>query len=482
MPSAKTAILLISLLIVIALFSVATAESYSDKQIQLTTTNYNLDIRVDYEQEKMFAVCGMTLINNSESPADHVPLVLYRLMNVRSIKDSSGNPLEFSQQVVAFEDWEKFQTNHIIVTLATPLAPGEKLDIEIEYDGHLLGYAETGMLYVQDHIAEKFTLIREDCEAYPQIGYPSYSVNRAAGLSEYDYQISVTVPDSLVVANGGELLGIDDRGDSKTYHYQNILPAWRMDIAIAPYQILEEGDNRVFFFPEDSTGARRVIETLALTLKLYTEWFGPLHEQHGFSVIEIPKGFGSQADVTCIIQTAPVFKSADAAGHLYHEISHQWNVKENVDFPCRWNEGMASFLEVYTADKLSGSDQTVSAIQKNLDRLGKRMKQHPEYRNLAIVDYGRERVTGLSYSVGEIMFGLLYKLAGDEKFRQIIGEYYRTFYATGADSEEFLKLASRIAPGGPSMMLREWLMTSKPMEYAEAGKTIEEILQDYRSR
>ena len=30
----------------------------------------------------------------------------------------------------------------------------------------------------------------------------------------------------------------------------------------------------------------------------YTRWFGPLHDYLGYAVIEIPDGWGSQADVT----------------------------------------------------------------------------------------------------------------------------------------------------------------------------------------
>jgi len=157
------------------------------------------------------------------------------------------------------------QANCLAVSLKKPIAPGGTSVLNIRYEGFLFGYAETGMLYVKDRIDEKFTIIRMDCLAYPTIGYPSWKVNQEAGQDSFSYRLAVSVPEPLVAVNGGRAIG-SDRGEGWIrYRFENIRPAWRIDIAIADYGLLQkpEGKLKVFHFAEDLEGARRILETMS---------------------------------------------------------------------------------------------------------------------------------------------------------------------------------------------------------------------------
>ena len=68
----------------------------------------------------------------------------------------------------------------------------------------------------------------------------------------FDYRLDVTVPEGLTVANGGELLGREERGDQVRLSYRNLRPSWRIDIAIAAYEVLENESSRVFAFPAEN--------------------------------------------------------------------------------------------------------------------------------------------------------------------------------------------------------------------------------------
>lgn len=96
------------------------------------------------------------------------------------------------------------------------------------------------------------------------------------------------------------------------------------------------------------------MEALLTTLDLYTQWFGPLQQYQGYAVIEIPDGWGSQADVTSIIQAAAAFKETERTQEVYHEISHLWNVEEKEALPPRWNKGLAMFLHYLTVENVEG--------------------------------------------------------------------------------------------------------------------------------
>lgn len=466
------------------LISHVKAQRFSKKEIFLKTIDYNLDLKVDYKSEKIFANCQLTVLNPSEQPIWQIPLTLYRLMKVTSVENEEGADLSFTQQVTSYEDWEKLQVNYIEVFLKNPIQQGDKKTIKIKYEGYLLGYSEVGMKYVKDHVDEKFTIIRPDCKAYPEVGYPSWKVIRSAGLQSFNYLINVTVPNSLVVANGGKLIQKISKNRLFTYSYQNIKPAWRIDIAIAEYGVLEDKSNRlkIFHFHDDAENAIVVLDAMKKTMELYTHWFGPLKDYQGFSIIEIPEGFGSQADATCIIQTEPAFKERNRIYELYHEISHLWNVKVLDPLPSRFeSEGLAMFLQYLVQEKL---EDKKGALEKGLEWASEsfrgKCQNEPKCKDVPIIDYGKEMLTDLSYSKGMIFFYILYRLGGKKNFCEIIGKFYQRYSETGATSENFIKHTNEVSNVDLTKLFQEWIYGSKSSEYIINKVPIEEIIRNYK--
>jgi len=460
------------------------AQKFSDKKIVLKIVNYDLDISVDYEKEKLFSTCKMSVENFSDKPVNKIPFLLYRLLRVTSIKDKDGNSLEFEQDVVAYEDWEQYQVNFISLNLDKPMLPQEKMIIAIEYEGYLFGLTETGMRYVQDRIDKTFTIIRKDCRAYPEIGYPSWKVNRAAGLPYSSYDVHVTVPQDYIVANGGELTGKKEKNGLVTWSYKNILPAWRIDIAVADYGILDDKENKlkIFYFKKDEEGARRGAEAMKKAMALYTGWFGPLYDNVDFTVLEIPEGYGSQTDVTSIIQTADAFTDPDRLFTLYHEISHRWSVMETDPFPSRFEaEGSATFLQYLATVELEGKkDALEKGLEYTANRFRSQCKNNPGYKNVPIIDYGKEGITGLSYTKGMIFFYVLYEIVGKDSFNDIIGSFYREYDKTGATSEQFISIVREKSPVDITKFLQEWIYSTESSQYIIDKLPMEEIVAKYK--
>src|ERR1035437_7898085 len=96
------------------------------------------------------------------------------------------------------------------------------------------------MEYVKNNINPLFTILRMDSYAYPVQGVPSWEKNRAEEHSNFDYTVSVTVPDSLIVINGGKLLSKKIAKGNGEYIYENLKPASRMDVTIAKYSTLSK--------------------------------------------------------------------------------------------------------------------------------------------------------------------------------------------------------------------------------------------------
>ncbi len=224
-------------------------------------------------------------------------------------------------------------------------SPGARTDVTIAWSGFLVPYTETGMRYVRDHVERSFTILRAESFGFPQIRVPSFEQSRAMPAGGFTYALRVTVPADLVVATGTAATARVESDSLSTWTFASDTPVPFLLVAIAPYETLTEGDLRVFYFPEDSSGARTVMGAMQDAVRTYGRWFGPVGSRLRLHVIEIPEGWGSQADLNAgIIQTADAFRDTTELVQLYHELAHLWHPADVDSAPPRWNEGLATFL------------------------------------------------------------------------------------------------------------------------------------------
>jgi len=461
--------------------SLVAANSTLAAQVVLSPTHYDVRFDVNYAAAQLRGTARITLKNPDAAPVREASLLLYRLMRVSALRDERGKDLAFRQSVVVFADFGQLQVNQLLVTLPAPLAPGALTKIEVSYEGHLLGYAETGMRYIQDRIDPAFTILRADSYAYPQPGYPSSALNRSARQPEFSYSARVTVPKGLTVANGGRLEGIDTLGQVVTFRYASLKPSWRMDFAIAKYTELASASIRVYHLPGDSVGAAGVARAGAEAMDLFKRWFGPLRESVVVTFIEIPDGWGSQADVTTIIQSAAAFKDPDRHREVYHEISHLWNVPP-ADRPSpRWNEGEASFLEYLVTQEVTGKPLVDERANQLVDWLRGELPKHEGWRTTPLIDYGRTGMTDLAYSVGALYFDLLYRLAGREAFNRIIGGFANEFGVSGGTTKDLMDIVRKTATVDLTRLNNDWIFTPAWAERVAQTASIQALEAYYRA-
>lgn len=447
---------------------------------QLKTIFYNLDLKIDFKEKLLSGECGMTITSNSNKPISTIPLLLYRLMKVTSVKDDKGNHLRFRQRIMGFEDWDTYQAHFIEVMLAVPLKKADSCKLFIDYSGYLHGYTETGNLYVRDKIDPEFTIIRPDCLAYPELGYPSDSINKLAGFAPgFNYEIKINVPDSLTVVNGGQLLSKEIKNGNATYHFKNIRLAWRMDIIIGKYKTLGSPRIKIHYLAQDHVGAETVFRYAQKTLALYSTWWGELKETKTFSVIELPAGYGSQADETCILQTADAFNDSTQMRQLYHELSHLWNVNSTDNYYPRWNEGLATFVEYFTIEKLENRPYLDYVTDWYLNIIRKEIASDSLLRKTAFIDFAKKGIQSYSYETGMILFRVLYEVMGENDFNKLIAEYYASYYLTGATTSQFVETAKRISGKKITGFFNDWMYSTRWQRFISEGLSIKEMSKKY---
>jgi aminopeptidase N len=449
---------LLALILAGVMVTPAVAQQAPSEEVLPQLTRMELAVELDYEAERIAGTATLTLKNASDAPLSRVPLLLNRLMRVTVVHTDDGQDLKFRQRVTSYEDWETFQINAIEVDLATPLLPGESTPLEVDFEGHLVGYTETGMLYVRDHVSRDFTILREDARAFPLVGVPSHEANRAAPRASFEFEVWATVPEDLVVATGGEEIGRTVSDGMVTWHYRSREPAPYLIVTIAPYLVASEDGLRIFHFPEDSAGARAMLDASRQAAARYQEIFGPLDRPLALTIMEIPDGWGSQASLAGgIIQVAGAFRDSDRMQELYHELSHLWNAVDLDARSPRWNEGLAMFLQGRLAREIDGWDGESAALDRTAARLLERCGSGEPCGSVPLRHYGDEELTDYSYSVGRLMFAALYEALGEEAFDRALHKHFQMFQASGAYTDDMVR--AFVDEGGPvaQRIFDDWL-------------------------
>ena len=450
--------------------------------LQVEPVKYSLDIFVDYDSEQVSGTCEVTVKNTSDTPARYIPFLLYRMHEVTSVTDGKSEEMNYTQSITVMKGWEVIEVNFLVISPAKAIQPGEQRTVSIEYGGPLKGYAEQGWRYVKDHIDRDFTMMRCDGYGYPVIGIPDDTAMYKIDAFRFDYTMNITVPKGLVVANGGKLNGKEETGSTVRYSYSSIKPSWRMDIAIADYGILKKDKNTVFYFKKDIDGAEYIINAMEKSVETYSDWFGPLKDYSALSIIEVPEGYGGQADVTTITLPSDNLATPASLEIVYHEFSHLWNVLALDAVPCRLeSEGLAQFLQNLLSEELGGNTNAVDiAVGKYRERFRNAVKNKPSLSSVPICDYGLKKMIDYSYTNGMLFFTVLYRLCGKDEFNNVIRTFIEKYNSTGAHLEDFTTHIAEHSSAVSDTFIQDWVYTPKAAELITGNLTLAEIENLYR--
>ena len=276
----------------------ARAETADDASPRMRLRGIELAVDIDYAAEKLTGTAALDIENVSDASEPAVSLLLNRLMHFDRIETPDGSAIPFRQEIVTFPDSPKRQVNRALLRMPAPIEAHSRARVRVAYSGYLVGYTETGSLYIQDSIDPDFTIIRTDAYAFPVVAVASDQKNRSIAPADFPFDLRVTVPGDLTVADGGELVEKTPAGPKITWHYRSTSPVPFLNFAIAKYDLAEKDGIRLYSFPKDQEGAVRVMDSARRALDLFRAWFGPTAAPPRFAVIEIPANFGSQASLS----------------------------------------------------------------------------------------------------------------------------------------------------------------------------------------
>src|ERR1700677_1187194 len=150
-------------------FCASAANLFSIDREAFTFTNYNLNVRVEPEQQRLGVRGKITLRNDSATPQKIAVLQISSSLDWRSVK-AADNPLQFVSQPYTSDIDHTGALSEAIVTLPNAVLPKGTVELEIAYEGVIvldatrltrIGAPETAAQSSDwDQISTKFTAVR----------------------------------------------------------------------------------------------------------------------------------------------------------------------------------------------------------------------------------------------------------------------------------------------------------------------------------
>jgi hypothetical protein len=448
-----------------------------------SVTHYDLRFRLFPKDNNLEAEASMTVRNTTPASLSEIPFILYRLFDVEEVTDGKGTPLSSTGSVVKFSDEKSLQVRFVSVRLDRALSPGESTAVRLKYAGPLWGYREV-MRYVQDRIDDNYSLLRPDSLAYPMLGLPSFQSMMAAFRSQFTFRVEVEVPDGLIVGCGGRPVETVRKAETAVFKFESLKPTFRVDVAAARFEVIEDKDAgiRVYVLPGDEAEALRILDTAKKSFLFFTGMFGELADFPGFTIIEIPEGWGSQASDFYMLLAAGAFRDKSRASELYHEIAHNWNARVKPGIQrCRYfDEAFASYLEGLAIKEFEGEKAFQAYMEKRRSRFLQSCERDEKNCSTPIADYWKEERGENSYTKGGWSLYVLHRAVGDEAFRSLVSDFLREYRVRPADFRDFQVFAEKIIGRSLDPFFREWIYGIESSRFLREKLEVDQIAARYR--
>ncbi|MGB6632676.1 MAG: hypothetical protein WBE52_15670 [Terriglobales bacterium] len=422
-----------------------------------TITKYDLEIRLEPEQQRLGARGKITIRNDSTQPQKIVALQISSSLNWRSIR-VDGKVVQFVSQPYVSDIDHTGALSEAIVTLPAEIKPKESVEIEIGYEGVIpldttrltrIGVPEGIAKHSSwDQISPSFTAVRgAGYVAWYPITTESADFSEGnslfevadrwkarAAASEFKAALSIhgtggKVPTLLCDANGGlnEHAGMGWVA-SAVCDYKR-LGAVTPTIAIADYEFEPKLPLLLFSLAGHETGVATYSSAFDPAMKFVTGWFGP--PKAPIAIADFADPNSAPFESGTLLMASMASEDSKLAGvNVVHELVHS-----AVPSPRPWvYEGLAHFAEALYRQQQGGREAA-------LDLLG--------LHRAAFLDSEKEVSAALQKSAGEksveqsnlgqplastfdetyyrskatYVWWMLRDMIGDDALKQAIGKY-----------------------------------------------------------
>ena len=416
-----------------------------------TIAKYDLEIRLEPEQQRLGARGKITLRNDSTQPRKVVALQISSSLNWRSIR-VDGKAVQYVSQPYMSDIDHTGALSEAIVTLPAEIKPKDSVELEVGYEGVVpRDVTRLTRIGVPDEIARH--------SSWDQIS-PSFTAVRGAGYVAW-YPITT---ESADFSEGNSLFEVADRwkareagsefrvrlrfseassegpptllcdghgGDSAEFERNHAVSAdctWSPLGTVTPtFAMAEYVDGfrallRLFSFPGHEAGAATYSNALDPAMKFVSEWFGP--PSRPVTIADFADPHSAPFESGTLLMASLAAEDSKLAGiNLVHELVHSALLSSRP-----WvYEGLAHFAEAMYRQEQGGR-------QAALDLLGlhraafldseKEVSAAPQGKGSAVGQPLASTFDETYYrSKAAYVWWMLRDMVGDDALKQAIRKY-----------------------------------------------------------
>lgn len=304
-------------------------------------TYYDLEITLDPENRDHWGVSTIRATVLGES-------IDYMVVNCSQF-------MEFTSATVNGQPttWSKYVLGDVRINLDRDYLQGETVELVLGYSGAFLEWG------TRDELTVAYTW-SQPYNARDWWPCKDHESDKADSLD-----VHVTVPAAYTGVSNGVLTGVDDHGDTRTFHWRHRHPIVTYNVAVNAYPYtefidwytpLEGGDPmpiQNYMFPSEADSVQPVFDLADEVMTFFAGLFGeyPFLDEHYGHVQDTRSGGMEHQTMTAVgVATEEL---------VVHELSHSWfgNHVTVADFADIWlHEGMATWCEALWAEHTGGPE------------------------------------------------------------------------------------------------------------------------------
>jgi len=411
-----------------------------------TFTNYDLNLRIEPEQQRLAVRGKIVLRNDSRIPQKNLALQISSTLGWRSIK-VGGNSIDFTSHEYASDIDHTGALSEAVLTLPQAVPPQATVELEVGYEG-TVGVDATRLTRIGvpkekaehsdwDRISKSFTAIRG-------IGYVAWypvaveSANLSEGNSVFEavarwkertqesgmtihveYWQGDSEVSSSVVCNDWAS-GVTTKGDNVADCRFSPLARTVPVVAAAPYATQTQASTTVYYLAEHKAAAESYLLAAELAGAVVTDWFGPVRRQP--RVAELPDPDDAAFDSGGML-LAPL-RSGDSRAYALDAVYQLANAAFNSPRP--WiEEGLAHFAQAVARQQEGGRQAALDFLGMQraaiaaAEQSGEEEQKDEEARE-SLINTGREE---FYRSKAMYAWWMLYDMIGENALKKAVAAY-----------------------------------------------------------
>lgn len=479
--------------------------------------SYQIAVRLDADRKQLQASEKISFLNDTSKPVRELYFHLYP--NAFSGPDSAfmRENRQAARRSIAENNWGSMQVTALRlasgydllprstvddtvmkVPLPEPLAPGQSLQMEVEFSVKLPRLiARMGYQGDQFTIAQWFPKMA----ALTEKGWVAHQYHADSEFfADFgNYRVEITLPERFVVGASGLPVGDRSNGDgtkSLTFEARSVHDfAWVANPAFREaWARVGQTDVLLLYPPEDEKLKDRFLSAAVAAVENFGQWYGP-YPYPRLTVADVPEEAGAGMEYPTLVTVSavelPVRGLLDAEQVTIHEIGHQWwyGMVASNEFEEAWlDEGFTSYSTRKLAEKLYGADTSLGSVLGL--RLGQIAAERGQYLSIYRVDpvvqdswkfYSSSSYAGNVYSKADLILGTLEGYLGSEKMGELLRRYFQRYAFQHPTTEDFLAVVREVASRDFDRFFQQALYSSAVFDYSVESPEVLRVGQDFRS-